>query len=414
MPINLDWLMGFDPPQITPYQRLLRDYDWASTDLGPIERWCPELRHFVRFMATESSPAIMYWGPDRTIIYNEAHCPLVGNRHPEMLGKRAADVFPVFWHFFESILTEQATTGKTRSGEASKLLMERHGFLEETYFDWKLVPIIGDNGTMLGGYVTPIDRTKDIINERRTRCVQSLSQRIATTTSFEGFLEAAMLGLSENDKDIPFALLYANEGFTNFLPTTPKFKLVGSLGVPKDHEFMEKSIDLEGTAQGFSSAIREAIRNVRPFTISADDASIQEYMHGIDWRGTETPCTQFVVVPIMAGTEISMVMVIGINPYRMYNSWYQDFVRSLSDALASQVSKLQLSQELKHSAEVASKATRNFEQSEMRFSRFASRSTVGLAVSTMEGQVSLWLFHHSPLTRTDPLCQSSMGKLCRR
>lgn len=348
-------------------------------------------------MAIEDSPVILYWGPTRTIIYNEAHIPLIGNRHPEILGKRAADVFPVFWDFFESIMMEQATTCKTMSGEASKLLMERHGFLEETYFDWKLVPIIGDNGMMLGTYATSSDRTKEIINDRRTACEQSLSQRIATATSFDQFWKMAMLGLSENDKDIPFALLYASEG-AKTVPASSKFKLVGSLGLPKHHKLMETSINLEATDEGFSAAIREAVRNTCPLNVSADDPSIRAYMQGIEWRGTETPCTQFVVVPIMTGKEIPIVMVIGINPYRMYNSWYQDFVRTLSDTLASQVSKLQLSEELKHSAEVASKATRNFEQSEMRFSRFASRSSVGLAVSDMKGKVGKSFVHPSLLT----------------
>lgn len=407
---NLDWLCGpDDSPHITPFQRLLRERNWAATALGPIETWCRELRSTIRFMAVESNPVIVYWGPTHAIIYNEAHIPLVGNRHPEMLGRNAADEFPVFWHFFASILEEQSRTGKPHSGEASKLLMERHGFLEETYFDWKLVPIIGDDGAMLGGYGTPTDRTKDIISERRNHCVRKLSERVATASSFEDLWRSAILGLSENDKDVPFALLYANEGLSKRLTSTSKYDVVGSLAVPASHKLLQRSIDLEANDTGFAPTIRKAVQSKRPISVLADDPNIRDHVTGIKWRGSDTPCSQFVVMPIMAGTEIALALVMGINPYRTYNTLYTDFVRTISDVLASNVSKLKLSEEIKHSAELASKATLDFKRSEMRFSRFASRTSSGLVVADLEGQVRLLQGQMLSLTALDPLLESGLG-----
>lgn len=339
-------------------------------------------------MALEKRPVIVYWGPNRTIIYNEAHVPLVGTRHPEMLGRNAADEFPVFWHYFDSILNEQARTGQEVSAEASQLLMVRHGFLEETYFDWKLVPIIGEDGTMLGGYGTPTDRTKEIIANRRNLCVQSLSKRVANVSSFDDLWKPAMLGLAENEKDIPFALLYANDGLSKFLPRTSNFKLVGTLGVPDNHKLRTLTVDIEDIEDGFASAIAQAVKTTQTITISADDPSIHDYLDSLEWRGSNTPCSEFAVVPIVAGTDAAMVLVMGINPYRTFNNLYEDFVGMLVDILASHVSKLQLSEEIRHSTEIASKATRDFERSEMRFSRFASRSIIGLVVADVTGQVS--------------------------
>lgn len=413
MPASLDWLCGpADSTHITPYQRLLRERDWSATALGPIETWCNELRHTVRFMAVEARPVIVYWGPTHTIIYNEAHVPLVGNRHPEMLGRNAADEFPVFWHYFASIMEEQSRSGRARSGEASQLLMVRHGFLEETYFDWGLVPIIGEDGTMLGGYGTPTDRTKEIITARRNSCVQNLSKRVATAKSFSDLWKSAMLGLAENEKDVPFALLYANVGLSEFRSSTSTFKLVGSLGVPENHKVRKPTIDLADSDTGFTPAFREAVRSTHASTVSASHPNIREYLDGIEWLG-ESPCTQFVVVPIGTGNGTAMVIVMGINPYRTYNTLYEDFVGTLSEILGSHASKLQLSEEIRQSAELASKATQDFKRSEMRFSRFASRSIIGLVVADLTGQVRLHSIHMTLLTSVDSLCQSGLGQYCR-
>lgn len=197
-----------------------------------------------------------------------------------------------------------------------------------------------------------------------------------------------MLGLAENEKDIPFALLYANDGLSKFLPRTSNFKLVGTLGVPDNHKLRTLTVDIEDIEDGFASAIAQAVKTTRTITIPADDPSIHDYLDGLEWRGSTTPCSEFAIVPIMVGADAAMVLVMGINPYRTFNTHYEDFVGMLVDILVSHVSKLQLSEEIRHSTEIASKATRDFQRSEMRFSRFASRSVIGLVVADVTGQVS--------------------------
>lgn len=385
---NFDWIGGAPPAEITPFERFLKYFDWAATDFGPIEQWCSELRCSVRFMAVDTQPTIIYWGPTRTMIYNEAYVPLVGSKHPDMMGKNAPDVFPDFWSLFENVINQQALTGKTMSGEASRLLMERHGFLEETYFDWKLVPIIGDNGVMLGSYAMPSDRTKDVINERRALCVQNLAQEIATASTFDGLWKSAIRGLSADDKDVPFALLYANEGLSRLGEATSTFNLVATLGVPERHALRDTFIDLENPRGPFSSAAKEALTHSRPWTVSAYDPKVLGYLQDIDWQGSKTPSRDFAVVPVMASSKTSLIMVLGLNPHRRFNPWYQGFVCSLADTLSSQISMLRLSEEITYRAELVSKATRDFEQSEMRFSRLASRSTICVTVTNLAGRVS--------------------------
>lgn len=393
MPINLDWTRDPIPATITPFQQFIRHVDWSTTDLGPMQTWRRELRQVVRFMIADTAPAILYWGPNSTIVYNEAYIPLVKERHPTMIGQNAPDVFPDFWNYFEEIIAKQHEDGITVSGEASLLLMERQtGFLEETYFDWKLVPVIGDDGLFLGAYGIPADNTERVIGERRTLCVQNLSQRIAKTTSFDALWNHITLGLSEDSKDVPFALLFADQDALRARGTPPIYqtgnvKLVGSIGVPDGHRLKNLCWTTEASGDGLPSAIMHAVQSSQISILSTDSAEVAQYLTGIDWKGSGVPCKQLAIMPIFVGARPLAVLVAGINPHRRYNDWYRDFLQHITTLISTQLSALRLSEELKYRAELASRAVKNFERSELRFERFAARSMVGLGVASMHGNV---------------------------
>ncbi|KAK5085371.1 hypothetical protein LTR05_004655 [Lithohypha guttulata] len=310
-----------------------------------------------------------------------------------MIGQNAPDVFPDFWNYFEEIITKQHEDGITVSGKASLLLMERQaGFLEETYFDWKLVPVIGDDGLFLGAYGIPTDNTERVIGERRTLCVQNLSQRIAKTTSFDALWNHITLGLLEDSKDVPFALLFADQDALRARGTPPidqtgNVKLVGSIGVPDGHRLKNLCWTTEAGGDGLPSAVMHAVQSSQISILSTDSAEVAQYLTGIDWKGSGVPCKQLAIMPIFAGARPLAVLVAGINPHRQYNDWYRDFLQHITTLISTQLSALRLSEELKHRAELASKAVKNFERSELRFERFAARSMVGLGMASMHGNI---------------------------
>ncbi|KAK5327090.1 hypothetical protein LTR70_001832 [Exophiala xenobiotica] len=322
-------------------------------------------------------------------MYNEAYIPLVGAKHPAMMGCNAPDVFPDFWDYFVGVIKEMSETGQTASGEATRLLMERQGFLEETFFSWKLIPVIGDDGTLLGAYGAPEDRTNTVIGERRTLCVQTLTQRLAIATTFKDLWRVTVETLAENDRDVPFALLYCDDSSLRFgSPAIYRsFEVVGCIGLSQSHPLRSQEVDLDADLNGLSAAIHEAVGHMRTVVISADDADVATLLSDVQWKGSGVPSKQFAVVPIAGGSKTPAALVIGINPHRRYNSWYQSFLEMISDVLASSMSKIRLSNELKYRAEIATKATRDFQRTEMRFSRFANRSTVGLAVTDLAGKI---------------------------
>ncbi|KAJ9656073.1 hypothetical protein H2198_005233 [Neophaeococcomyces mojaviensis] len=389
MPINLDWIRDPVLEGLTAFQRLIRSINWSDTALGPIESWPRELRQMFRLAVADTSPAVIYWGPERTIIYNEAFIPLIGEKHPNVLGMNAPDVFPDFWDYFETVLEEQTNTGQAVSGDASRLLMVRHGFLEETYFDWKLIPIISDDGLVLGSYGIPTDRTEDIIGLRRNLCVQSLSQKLAHANTITDFASITMQGLAQNEKDIPFAVLYSQKlsPHTNDTYTNLHYNVVGTVGVPSEHMLQNHHVDLEHADDIFTKAILEAINSGQTVVFRDDTLETAKYFTDIEWKGSDTPSKQFVVLPITDNRKIPAFLIIGINPYRRYNSWYQNFLQMMADVLSTQHSKIRLSEELKYRVSIAKQALQDFEKSETRFARFAGRSVIGLAVTDLNGKI---------------------------
>lgn len=56
----------------TEIGRLIRDYDWATTELGPISAWKPELKTMVSCILSSPFKECILLGDNRRIIYNEA------------------------------------------------------------------------------------------------------------------------------------------------------------------------------------------------------------------------------------------------------------------------------------------------------------------------------------------------------
>ncbi|ORY63840.1 uncharacterized protein BCR38DRAFT_474437 [Pseudomassariella vexata] len=380
---NLDWMRDPPPAKMTSFQKFVRDFDWAKTALGTMEFWPRELKQMVRFIMADSQPCVLYWGERFIMIYNEASVPFIGSKHPDALGEDASVVFPDFWKYFATIISTQRQTGETASGEASMLLMERYGFLEETYFNWRMVPVIGDDGKVMGSYATQSDLTKDVIRRRRNDCIHYLSQQISSATTMEDLWQGTLNGLMSNETDVPFALVYSIEEqiSATSLPSKPNYTchLEGCLGVERGDDLAKEYLDIQNDLGGFTPSVLEALTKKRIIVVEASECLSSPC--GISWKGFGLPSRQFSIVPLKADGEIAACLIIGLNPYRRYNQLYTWFLQVMADVIGPQISKIRLSDEVKRRSELARNATINFQKSEMRLNRFAERCIVGLSLA---------------------------------
>ncbi|KAI1075165.1 hypothetical protein F5B20DRAFT_595315 [Whalleya microplaca] len=378
-------------PSVAPFEKFLQDVCWAKTPFGPMEHWDPQLRYLVRLMMTDTSPVSIMWGNSHAIIYNEAYLPVLGENHPHLMGKNAPDVFPEFWDYFETVISEQRRNIRTEQGKSHMLLMKRHGYFEELYFDWKLIPIVGDDGEHKGCYGISADKTREVVSSRQNDCLRELTHHTAKANNMNELWEEVLTGLNYNDKDIPFALLYSLDEHIGVVapPSKPHLNcnLEGYIGVNAEHVIAKQYIDLQHDKDGFAPAMLEALKTGTMMELTANDPRIEKLLIGIDWKGHQVPSEEFVVVPVKTEDRTVAFFIFGINPYRRLQAPFREFLQLAAEVVAPQILNLRLAQEVERRHELATRAQLDFKRSEMRFTRFAERSIVSLAISDVEGRI---------------------------
>ena len=65
-------------------------------------------------------PIAVYWGPEYLMLYNQSLVPMVGpKKHPQALGRPAAEVLAEIWGIIEPLLRRVRTTGDATWSERS-------------------------------------------------------------------------------------------------------------------------------------------------------------------------------------------------------------------------------------------------------------------------------------------------------
>jgi hypothetical protein len=158
----------------------MRAFDWSATPLGPVERWPQSLRSALSICTGSRFPIAIYWGVDLTLLYNDAWSPIAGEKHPAALGRGAREVWPEIWDAIAPYLEQVLATGESTYLEDALLLMHRHGYTEECYFNYSFSAIPGDSGAPEGVFNAVVETTLRVISERRTALLRDLGERMGS------------------------------------------------------------------------------------------------------------------------------------------------------------------------------------------------------------------------------------------
>jgi signal transduction histidine kinase len=197
-----DWLAGGGE-----MGSLVRSKDWSQTPLGPIESWPQSLRTTVSLCLASNFPISLAWGPHHVQIYNDGYWPICGGKHPHAMGQDFSACWASAWPVIGKAF-ERALAGDTSYLENQRMFLDRHGYLEETFFTFSFSPIRDETGGV-GGLFHPVtETTAKMLAERRTRALRDLAGRTGKARTTEEALEFAAQALSEYNLDVPFALFY--------------------------------------------------------------------------------------------------------------------------------------------------------------------------------------------------------------
>jgi hypothetical protein len=369
-----DWTVENPQGVFSPHIALARSIDWASTPLGPMSTWSPELRQVACLLMANPHPAALFWGEELTVLYNQAYAEKeAGTKHPYLMGTGASGPFAEIWHMLEPIFSECRRTGKGFSVNDQLLPLERHGFIEETYYTWSLTPLYGGTQQLLGFYNAPFETTSQIRNARALKTLLRLGQEMALATSIPDFWAKILSGLSDNGLDFPFAILYSIadeedvpspcsescqglsscilEGESQCSDVYLNLKscdLEGTLGVPENHHAAPKRMNLRRSAEGFVTAFRDAMHTGEPKLLRVEDGTLTKaLLDNIEWRGFGEPCREVVVCPIRpihstTGDTVLGFLVLGVNPRREFDEDFQSFIQLLDRQIGTSLASITL------------------------------------------------------------------------
>ncbi|KAI1119273.1 histidine kinase [Nemania sp. NC0429] len=414
---SFDWTRIPLTRDLPPHIHFARTRDWASTPLGPVEEWSLELRTISNLVMGSPNPVALYWGRELTVLYNEAYVAMAGQKHPSLMGSCYKDSWSEIWDEIEPIFESAWESGQSTMRRDDRFIVRRDYFDEEAYFDWSVVPIVGEDGAVVGLYNPAFEITPRKMAERMMLTLREVGEKTALARDIKSFWSLVNKGLEYNEDDVPFNLVYSvvedQESdmcsmHSGSWINPPQLNLEASLGVPPDHPCLITSLDLKTSNEGFAPYMRESMSNLgRPIILSAEQGTLPEgVMDGFHWRGSGEPCRSVVIFPVHPTTGSESVVgfiVMGINPRRPYDDDYQLFISLLSRQLATSLASVVLfEEEIRRGQRAAQMAlrdrqelteqlhirTREVEESELKFTRMAEFAPVGMFIADNQGHIT--------------------------
>ncbi|AHJ64237.1 Sensory transduction protein kinase [Granulibacter bethesdensis] len=193
------------PGEIITY---LRAMDWDASLIGPPENWSEPFRNAVALMLNAKAQIAMFCGPELIALYNDAYAPAIGGHHPAALGRPAQENWQEIWDVLEPLLRSVMETGQTVYGQNYPFRVNRHGYMEEVFFDISYSPVHGPDGKVEAVFCIVADRTQRVIDDRRLRTLQAISLNILSNTVESCATSALDILARESTQDIPHAALY--------------------------------------------------------------------------------------------------------------------------------------------------------------------------------------------------------------
>ncbi|KAI7154666.1 histidine kinase [Hortaea werneckii] len=412
-PVKLmDWTR-FDGPGLSPYLRFVKNFDWASTAVGPMESWSMQLRLVVVSIMRNPAPRLIVWGEKKTFIHNEACAPLFGSKHPDCLGKPIQEAFPETWSGIDTII-EACYQGQTVSHAHLPLALKRSEIEEETFWDFTLLPIVGTDGRVAGIIDELSESTSVVRAERRRHSLLHVSERLTSAGSLKELWVRLLNGLDFAIEDVPFAMVYSvvddvpeavssNLNAYPYCPTDRKAVFEGGVGCSLDTDAVVKEISFAKNKgqNAISNACYRAWKSGEPAMLSVSDNTLPENLKlQSPERANGCQVRNVLVRPISIQTksrrEVVGILFLALDPRCPYDSEFQAWVQVLTDLIAKSATLITLPEEQKRAQKLADEinnaladqlrmSTLQAEASDAKFSRMAETSPIGMFLSAADG-----------------------------
>jgi len=261
----------------------MRGLDWESTPFGAPAKWSPPLRMAVSLCLNSGIPTALYWGPEFSLLYNDAWAPIAGEKHPWALARPGHEVWADIWEVIEPQLTRVFETGEGFSVADQMLPMKRGGKIQRTHWDYSFSPVFDETGERVVGIFNQGNETTARVTAERA--LRASEQRL------EYALGAANT-VGTWDWDVPANLVTADARFARLYGVDGD---VAARGAPIERFFSNINPDDIARTQ---AAIENAIRTGETFTaeyrlVQPDGSNRWVAAHGRPVIAPDGTCLRF-------------------------------------------------------------------------------------------------------------------------
>jgi len=299
---------------------LMRSLDWSQTLLDATSTWAQSLKTAVSIILNSRYPMFIWWGQEYANLYNDAYRPILGaSKHPQFLGQSAKDCWAEIWDVVGPLADSVLNTGQPTWSDNLQLLMDRYGYLEETYFTFSYSPIRDETGRVAGVFCAVSETTERVIGERHLRTLREIATNTAATKTVAAAYSMVAETLAQNPSDIPFALLYQVES------AGTQARLVGTAGISTSIT-IPAQIDLTHQTDPWHLTEVKQTKQAKMIHCLPEEISINS-------------ASSALVIPITQSgkSELATIVVLGISSRRVFDDEYQGFFDLLVNNIATAI-----------------------------------------------------------------------------
>jgi signal transduction histidine kinase len=299
----------------------IRQFDWSQTLLGSVETWPQSLRTAVSIMLGSRFPMMVHWGPELVHFYNDGYATILQGKHPSALGQPAEPWWREMWPFLLDIF-RPVLAGETTYFENSLVLPNRQGFVEEAYFTFSHSPIYDEQGRVGGLFVTALETTSTVLQQRRLALLSHLMAQTALSALPAEAAQHLTSALATNQEDIPFALLYEHEA------DAPDANLRAWFGLPAGEPTAPATLPAD-LAAPHSWPLADVLRSSQSLLV---ENLPTRFITWPDDLNAALP-TRAVLLPLLTvpTRRTAWVLILGLSARRPWDEAYQTFFTLVAD-----------------------------------------------------------------------------------
>lgn len=330
---------------------LIARIDWAQTPLGDAGQWPPALRTVLQLVLNNRFPMVFWWGPQFVQFYNDQYTPMLGEKHPRSMGQGAQACWEEIWDVIGPQVTSVYAGGPSTWNEDLLLDINRHGFVEETYFtfSYSALPDPEAPGGIGGVLGTVQETSQKVIGERRMQLLRDLAERSTEARTVEEECTLAAETLERYPKPVPFCAIYL------IADDRKTAKLAAAAGLEQGSAAAPLEIDLTDP-HARPWPLFHAAQTARLEVVGDLQARLNPVPSG-PWAN---PPQQAVIVPIQstAAHQLAGFLVAGVNPRVRLDARYVDFYNLVAAQIGNALSHARAYEEERGRAEALAELDR--------------------------------------------------------